>query len=200
MMQRKIATLVLAAAVLLGAGTGAVATQFRADEDTAPAGGEATAGPTAPEDFEITPGAVGPVEAGMTKDEAVATGYLEVALPPVVDGCPTLPLAWKAAYAEVFDVLTAGNGDILSIGVRGGATTAEGFGVGTTWGELKGSVDEPVEAGFGGQSGAFVHDAENAGWIGFLLDASPAELTDDSTVTFVEVTKGARPDLQRSGC
>lgn len=148
----------------------------------------------------VTPGAVGPVTVGMTKQEALGTGYLLAPDPSSGDGCPAPALAWKDGYDGVLDVQASGNGDILSIGVRQqGPRTRSGYGIGTTWGELKAVGEEPVEAGYG-QTGVRVYDAANAGWIGFLFDTTVDQLSDADTVTFMEVTKGAQPDLMRDGC
>ncbi len=55
----------------------------------------------------------------------------------------------------------------------------------------------PEEAGYG-QTGLFV--SEGAGWIGFLFNAKPDAVAATDTVTFVEVTRGAKPGLMRDGC
>lgn len=233
MMQKKVAVGVLAAAVVLGVATGAVAVAMDRDDETpsarpsvtptsasptpteeepepaatvpaAQGGGESKTPETpqlvGPSQLLVTPGAVGPVTVGMSKQEALDTGYLVAPDPSSGDGCPAPPLAWKDDYASVLDVQASGNGDILSIGVRAqGPRTRSGYGVGTTWGELKAVGEEPVEAGYG-QTGVRVYDAANAGWIGFLFDTTVDQLADGDTVSFMEVTKGAQPDLMRDGC
>lgn len=184
------------------------------DEESSPAattpvaqtgGGGETKAPEAPSlvpasQLLVTPGAVGPVTVGMTKQQALDTGYLVAPDPDSGDGCPAPPLAWKDGYAGVLDVQASGNGDVLSIGVRQqGPRTRSGYGIGTTWGELKAVGEDPVEAGYG-QTGVRVYDAANAGWIGFLFDTTVDQLDDADTVTFMEVTKGGQPDLMRDGC
>jgi hypothetical protein len=223
-MKTNLALTVLGGALLLGAATGTVASAVDGDDRPEPpaassaptpstgsssvptsGGGEQGAPTAAPgllpaERLTITPGAVGPVRVGMTKAQAVATGYLVADVAAPADGCPTRPLNWRDEYLNALDLQTAGNGEVLSIGVRGeGVDTADGFGVGTTWGELRSSVSEPEAAGYG-QTGVYVRDQATAGWIGYLFDDSPEKLTDASTVSFVEVTKGGQPSLVRDGC
>lgn len=82
-----------------------------------------------------------------------------------------------------------------------GPQTAAGVGVGSTLGELKeayaADLSDPADAGYG-QSGAFL--SEGDAWIGFLFDPAAADVSDSSPVTFIEVTKGNKPDLMRDGC
>lgn len=210
MMNKQIAGLVLAVSVVGGVGAGALADELTTDA-TSPT---ASATPTAPTsgtpsgsqnpngDLTITPGAVGPVKAGMSQQEALATGYFIANAPGPVEGCPDLPLEWKKPYTQTFDVRTLGNGEITSIGIRGdGVTTAGGIGVGSTFDEVRAQYpdDALVEAGYG-QSGVRIFDPQDGGWIGLLFNETVADIAGDSTVSFVEVTKGAEPDLMRDGC
>lgn len=143
--------------------------------------------------MKIGAGSIGPVAVGITTEAAVATGYFDAD----VEACGGGP-RWKTDYAAVLDVGVAG-GAVTSLGVRApGPTTVSGLGVGSTYASVEqvvgeGVVPEPVGTG----SGVFV--ADGAAWIGFLLDAPPEALTDTSAVTYVEVSRGARPDLVR-GC
>jgi len=147
----------------------------------------------------IIAGAVGPVSVGLSKRAAYATGYFHADVP--VAHCDRVDdLVWKPAYRDVLDVQTADDGSVGSIGVRGaGPRTRSGIGVGSEYGLVRGVLGdvEPVEAGYG-QTGLFVQDGN--GWIGFLFDAEPGALTDASRVSFIEVTRGGRPDLVRDGC
>ena len=211
MMNKRIAALVLAGSIVGGIGAGVLVNAGTRDEPAAasPApssttssseGGES--GMAAPDELELAPGRVGPVRAGMSKGQALATGYFVADLPAPVEGCPVIPLAWKDEYVNTYDVYTLGNGEISSIGVRGrGVTTADGIGVGSTYDEVKAAYpdDTLLEAGYG-QSGIKVFDRQDGGWIGFLFDATPEDITASDPVTFVEVTKGAEPSLMRDGC
>lgn len=163
-------------------------------------GGES--GMAAPDQLTITPGAVGPVRAGMSKAEALATGYFVADVKAPVEGCPDRPLAWKDEYVNTYDVLTLGNGEISSIGIRGrGVLTDRGVGVGSTYDQVKAAYPDEtlVDAGYV-QSGIRVYDAQNGGWLGFLFDATPQKISGSDRVTFVEVTQGGQPDLMRDGC
>jgi hypothetical protein len=143
--------------------------------------------------MKIGAGSIGPVAVGITSDAAVASGYFDDGVEACGGG-----LQWKTDYAAVLDVGVTG-GVVTSLGVRApGPTTLSGLGVGSTYASVRqvvgeGVVPEPVGAG----SGVFV--ADGAAWIGLLLDGAPDALTDTSTVTYVEVSRGARPDLVR-GC
>ncbi|MFI5428241.1 hypothetical protein [Aeromicrobium sp. UC242_57] len=119
----------------------------------------------------------------MSKAAALATGYFVADVVPAVDGCVALPLVWKDKYARSFDVQTLGNGEIVSIGVRGdGITTSDGIGKGSTFDEVRAQYPEEqrVEAGYS-QSGIRVFDPENGGWLGFLFDPTISEIRGDCT-------------------
>lgn len=207
MMKKQIVGVVFAASIVAGIGAGVLANAVTSDDPaTATEGAPTTSAPTsaAPVDassFTLDDGEVGPVRAGMSKADALATGLFEAGVSPV-EGCPAPPLAWKAPYSRTFDVQTLGNGEISSIGVlRAGPTTDDGLGVGSTYGEVRREIDDSaaVEAGYG-QAGVFDFDGDNGGWIGFLFNSTVKDLKDSDTVTFVEITKGAQPGLMRDGC
>ncbi|WP_157412767.1 hypothetical protein [Aeromicrobium sp. Root236] len=176
-------------------------TDFTVEQTTAtPTPTQAT--PEAPgssSDLVIKPGAIGPVNAGITKDEAVATGLFDADVKGV-EGC-TFELQWKKEFAGV-DVLTREDGSIGSLGVTAvGPKTEEGIGVGSTLADVKAAYPElsaVSKAGFD-QAGAFLSAGDD--YIGFLFgDATPSTIKDSSKVSFIEVTHGKRPELMRSGC
>jgi hypothetical protein len=202
MMKKQLAAAILAVSVAAGVGTGVVADALMTNDPPTAVDQGGETGMTEPDTLTIAPGAVGPVKAGMSKAEAVRTGYFVADVPPAVDGCPVLPLAWKDEYVNTFDVQTLGNGEISSIGIRGrGVVTADGVGVGSTFAQVRETIEDgaPVEAGYG-QSGLFDHDGQTGRWIGYLFDPAVDDLKDTDRVTFVEVTKGSQPDLMRDGC
>lgn len=218
MMKKQIAALVLGVSVAGGVGAGVLANALtsktpasassgdkettQATKPTPTATASATPTPASPSDLVITPGAVGEVRVGMSKQAALATGMFTADQPPAVDGCPVLPLTWNKPYAELLDVQTLGNGEIASIGVRGKLIRTEGgLGIGSTYAEVRAAVEdkEPVKAGYE-QSGLFEYDPQTGGWIGYLFDPPVGELDDSDPVTFVEVTKGVQPGLMRDGC
>jgi hypothetical protein len=218
-MRVKPAVLVLVSALALGGVAGVlvrsvqddrtaadapVASRSPSDRSTSEATGttDPTPAPAAADPAVLAPGRAGPVEVGMSTRAALATGFLDADVPGTTDGCPDLPLAWKPALADTFDVQTLGNGEISSIGVRGtGPRTTAGLGVGSTAAEVRRVVDEDTaqDAGFG-QSALFEYDGQTGRWIGYLFDASPDRLRDSDVVSFVELTKGVQPELVRSGC
>jgi hypothetical protein len=208
MMKKQIAALVLAGSVAGGIGAGVLVNAATTNEP-------ASAAPSSPDPsnpnpsntaaadvLELAPGRVGPVQAGMTKAQAMATGFFDADLPAPVEGCPVIPLAWKTKYGDTYDVQTLGNGEISSIGVRGsGVTTSAGIGVGSTYEEVKAAYPDEslLDAGYN-QAGIRVFDRQDGGWIGFLFNTKPDAITGSDPVTFVEVTKGAEPGLMRDGC
>lgn len=226
MMRKQIVAVVFATSIVAGIGAGVLASAL-ASEDPAAATDEPSATPTrtsatpdptkatstpkptgGPEmpteaaDFVIAPGAIGPVAVGMSRAEALATGLFVTNDSANPDVCGPSPLAWKPHWRTTFDVYTVGNGEITTLGVFAKAPrTADGVGVGSTLAEVRATLEdkEPVAAGYG-QSGLFDYDGESGRWIGYLFDDATGELTDDSTVTFVEVTKGEQPSLMRDGC
>ena len=163
-----------------------------------PAGGT----PKSADDLVIDEGEVGPVSIGMSKEDALATGLFDAENAPVVDGCPAPPLTWKAPFKDAVDILLKEDGTVATMGVsKKGPHTEDGIGVGSTLAELKAAEGDdltgPEAAGYG-QSGAFMED--DGAWIGFLFDAAPNAVKDDSAITFIEVSKGNKPGLMRDGC
>lgn len=171
----------------------------------APTGGPSEpAGKTPKEASELVIGygALGSVTVGTSKDDAVSTGLFDADKPAPAEGCPSPPLTWKEPFNKVVDVLTNQSGTITSLGVFGkGPKTDEGIGIGSTLGDLNTAYGDklsgPSEAGYG-QSGAYVED--DGDWIGFLFNAAPAAAKATTPITFIEVSKGNKPDLMRDGC
>lgn len=189
-----------ATAILLLTGCGS------SDEPTAPgatstpsATETTTTAPPEPAEFVVRPGSIGGVSAGITKDQAVATGMFDADVDGVA-GC-TFELQWKKEYVGV-DVLTDEDGNITSLGVReGGPKTSAGVGIGSTLAEIQTAypdASEPAELGFG-QAGV-IHTLGDD-HIGFLFgDTTVDSIKPVSKVTFMEVTSGNEPELMRSGC
>lgn len=227
MMKKQIAGIVFAASVVGGVGAGVLANALTSDSPAtaSPGATSATTGatpaadgtggtgtgtpqempvstPGEPSDLTIAHGAIGPVSAGMSKKDALATGLFNTDLEAPVEGCPAPPLEWKVPFSDAFDVLTVGNGEIISLGVREkGPVTQDGIGVGSSLADVKATIDEPtpVEAGYA-QTGLYDYDQQTGRWIGYLFDAAPDAVKATDPVTFVEVTKGAQPGLMRDGC
>jgi hypothetical protein len=222
MMKKQIAALVVAASVIGGVGVGVAADALTddgpaaaarpdasspsapargpSDESDANVGGES--GMPAGDDLTLAPGSVGPVRAGMSKAEALATGYFVADVKAPAEGCPMRPLSWKDEYVNGYDVQTRPDGSITSIGIRGqGIETADGLQVGSALETVQATYPDAklVEAGYD-QSGILVHDTATGGWIGFLFDHPVAEAVGSDRVSFIEITQGAKPSLMRDGC
>ena len=193
-------------AVVIAAGLGVLANTAFNGANAADATGTArtstapSAAPSTGSDIVLAPGSAGPVTVGMTKHRALDTGLFHNDVPAIVDGCPSLPLVWKAPFDAALDVQTLPDGEVASIGVRAeGPATAEGLGVGSTYAAVQARYAgaKAVPAGYG-QSGVLVQDGD--AWIGFLFDTTADLVTPDTEVTFVEVTEGEAPSLMRDGC
>ncbi|MEV7396131.1 hypothetical protein [Aeromicrobium sp. NPDC092404] len=175
-------------------------TDFTAEQTSAtPSAGAETSAPAGPAELVVAPGAIGPVRAGISKADALATGLFDADVEGV-EGC-TFELRWKQQFEGV-DVLTLEDGTISSLGVTtGGPVTAEGVGVGSTLAEVKAAYPDlsaVKKAGFD-QAGAFHTIGQDH--IGFLFgDATPKTISDAAKVSFMEVTTGDEPELLRSGC
>lgn len=228
-MKQQIAAGILAFSMVGGVGTGLVARQLDSDSDpkatepsatatttqtpkpepttTAPSGSTGGTKTSEPPSLPVVPvsslrivaGAVGPVQVGMSKKAAYATGYFDADVP--VPGCDRVDdLVWKSGYKDQLDVLTNDDGSVQSIGIWGSAPrTRSGLGVGSTYESVIGVIGEvePEDAGYG-QTGVYV--SEGDGWIGFLFNPAPGDISPTDTVSFIEVTSGAKPGLIRDGC
>jgi hypothetical protein len=149
----------------------------------------------------VSPGRVGPVLVGMTRQQAIDTGLFEADVEVPGEDCGRVqPLGWKSDYASSLDVLTKDDGTVVSLGIRGEQPrTSDGLGVGSTLRQVSRvhETAELVEAGYG-QTGVFVTEGQR--WLGYLFDADPESIGPKDTVTLVEVTQGTKPDLMRDGC
>ena len=202
-MKRMLGTVAVLVLFTAGCGSGPTSDGNDPTVEQTSATPEATPQTTAPpadsSDLVVAPGKVGDVKAGMTKEEALATGFFDADVEGV-EGC-TFALQWKKQFEGV-DVLTREDGSIGSLGVtKGGPQTAEGIRVGSTLADVKAAyldLSGVKAAGFD-QAGVFHTVGDDH--IGFLFgEATPATITDSSKVSFMEVTSGKLPELMRSGC
>jgi hypothetical protein len=151
------------------------------------------------------PGRVGPVLAGMTVDEAKATGLFEARETPKGDPCDGAygPIQWKAPNTEDLlvgvDLKGAGKNTIVVLGIRDTVKTAEGVGVGSTLADVKAAYsDVKVEDSVALGSTIFRKDGD--AWLGMGFNETPEEIKASSKVVFMEVTKGSKPDVYLDGC
>ena len=201
----KLRILAAVAALLVTAACGDSKTADPAPTPTKTTSASPTAiasGEPVPKKLDIAPGRIGTVKVGMTKAEAAATGYFDTDVEVGADVCEHVePLKWKKFYEDQVDVITTEAGSIVSMGVRKDLKTDNGITIGSTLGEVNDAYGDSIspaqEAGYD-QAGVFVTDGDK--WLGFLVDETWNDVTPSSKVTFIEVTKGSKPDLMRDGC
>jgi len=149
----------------------------------------------------LEPGAFGEVKAGENVKTAVAAGYLEEDTKRA-EACEGAPFyKWPDQWSGGMDVIVH-DGVIQSLGLnKDSPETAEGISNGNSYGALKATygdrLSDPVTMDYG-QPGVFLHEGNR--WLGFLLDATPDALNDQTRIVFIEASAGARPGLLRDGC
>ena len=180
------------AALLLAAACGG------SDSPAAPV----TTDPAAAQELIAAPGAIGPVLAGMTVDEASATGLFEPRVSADDDPCKDTnpPIQWKTPNTEILMVFVDQEKDtVTSLGIRDKVKTGEGVGVGSTLADVKaaypGAQVEESEA-----LGSTIFRQDGDKWLGMAFNEAPDEITDDSEVVFMEVSTGFKPSVYLSGC
>ncbi|MEO6473297.1 MAG: hypothetical protein ABIR57_14920 [Aeromicrobium sp.] len=148
--------------------------------------------------LDVAPGRIGKVKAGMTADEANATGYFD---PFVPQGCEIdPPLQWKKEYAEKFGKLVMDGKTIASMSIIDNTTkTDKGIGLDSTYAEAKKAYAEKITVGREGGSAIYVTDGDY--WLGIYFgNDDPGMIKDTATVTYMEVSKGFKPYLMPDGC
>lgn len=186
---------VVTALLLVGACGSDASRPASSKSPTAPSASESTAGSA----FEVAPGRIGPVEAGMTLDEAKATGVLEETKPDPDAPCPPPSLQWKAPNTDKLD-LQDHDGKIAVLGTgEPGFNTAEGVGVGSTLSE--------IEAAYPGSkvkespaSGSLVYLQDGNRWLAVALNEQPEDLKPSSKVNYLEVAVDEKPIAYPDGC
>jgi hypothetical protein len=169
------------------------------DEPTA-----ATKAPSATEpasdELVVAPGEVGPVEVGMTVDEANATGLFEPFEEVPDDPCAEFnpPIQWKDPHTDDLKI-RVDDDTVAALGIRGGAKTAEGIGVGSTWADVKQAYpDAKPEPSQGFGSTVYRQDGDK--WLGMGFDEDPDKIKDSSTLLYMEVTVDSKPATFLDGC
>lgn len=149
----------------------------------------------------VVPGAFEPVEAGMSIQEAINTGFIERDLKRA-EGCEGTYWKWKGQLAEGLDIIVGDDKQVSFLGMsKDGLETAEGISIGNSYRALTRTygdrLSDPVRLDYG-NAGAFLRDGNK--WIGFAMDNEPGRLADSSRISFIEVSSGTRPGLLRDGC
>ena len=190
----------LAVLLLAGACGGSDTPKDEPSPTESPAASEPAA-----EELVAVPGAIGPVRAGMTVDEANATGFFEPRETPADDPCEGAygPIQWKAPNTEDLmvgvDLKGAGKNTIVVMGIRDSVTTAEGVGVGSTLADVKAAYPD-VKVKDSVALGSTIHRKDGDAWLGLAFNETPEEIKASSKVVFMEVTKGFKPDVYLDGC
>jgi hypothetical protein len=186
-------------AIILLLASGCVGSEEPDGSDSSSATDKASAAPD-PSEITVRPGRVGEAAVGLSKVEAIATGLFDADVDGVKEGCKDV-LRWKSQYTGL-DVQYDKKGTITSIGVtKGGPKTSADVGVGSTLAQVQAAYPNlsPVaEMGFE-QAGAIQTVGDN--YIGFLFGDEKIETVNpESKVTFMEVTSGSKPKLERGDC
>lgn len=150
------------------------------------------------QDLTIGYGSLGPAKVGMTKREALDTRLFSRQKFDPAKKCKASALKWKKQFTNV-EVHTDSAGTIRSLGVTGpGPKTQYGIQVGSDLADIRGphgsSLIGPSKVGTG--AGQYVE--KEGRWMGFLFAKGPDELDVLDKVTFIEVTEGSKPQLQRN--
>ena len=188
---------VVAVTVLLLAG----ACGSDAPEDEPAATDSPSASEPAAEELVAAPGAIGPVQVGMTVDEANATGLFEPREVADDDPCKDEygPIQWKAPNTEAL-MVDVEDDKVSLLGIRDTVKTAKGVGIGSTWADVKAAYpDAKVEESQAlGGSTIYLRDGEK--WLGMGFSHEPDKLQDSAKVDFMEVASGSKPAVALSGC
>ena len=185
-----------AIAVLLLAG--ACGSDTPAEEPT-PTESPAASEPAA-EELVAAPGAVGPVQVGMTLDEANATGLFEPREVADDDPCKDEygPIQWKAPNTETL-MVDVKDDKISRLGIRDTVKTAKGVGAGSTLADVEAAYpDAKIEDSVA--LGSTIYRTDGEKWLGMGFEETPDEIKDDSKVLFMEATLGEKPPTYLSGC
>lgn len=150
------------------------------------------------EDLAIGYGSIGPAKVGMTKREALDTGLFSRQKYDTADKCKASALKWKKEFKNV-EVRTDTAGTIRSLRVVGpGPKTQYGIQVGSDLADIRGSYASALSGPkkIDGKTSVGLVQKEDA-WIGFLFDDDPEDEVLDPII-LIEVTKGSKPQLQRT--
>ncbi|MFZ0139957.1 MAG: hypothetical protein WAL70_02650 [Aeromicrobium sp.] len=191
-------TVAIAVAVLLfvgGCGNDGSSGQAEPSASESPAASENPA----ETELVIAPGRIGPVEAGMTLEEAEATVVLEPIKATGDEPCPPPSLRWKAPNTNKLDLMDH-DGKIDVLGSRSAEfKTEKGIGVDSTLDELKAAYPDAKVI----QSpalGSLVYRQDGNKWLAIAFNEFPKEMKGSSKVIYLEVAVDEKPIAYPDGC
>lgn len=148
-------------------------------------------------DLAIGYGRLGPAKVGMTKSEALDTGLFSRQKYDPAKKCKASALKWKKQFKNV-EVQTDAAGTIRSLRIIGpGPKTQYGTQVGSDLADVRGSYGATLSPTKVDRTHSVASVEKDDAWIGFLFDDDPDDEVLDP-ITFIEVTKGSKPRLQRN--
>ena len=149
--------------------------------------------------FVIAPGRIGPVEAGMTLEEAEATGVLEPIKATGDEPCPPPSLRWKAPNTNKLDLMDH-DGKIAILGSRSADfKTEKGIGVDSTLDELEDAYPD-AQVVQSPALGSLVYRQDGNKWLAIAFNEFPKELKGSSKVIYLEVAVDEKPIAYPDGC
>jgi hypothetical protein len=149
-------------------------------------------------DLAIGYGSLGPAKVGMNKGEALNTGLFSRQKYDPSKTCKPSALKWKKPFKGV-EVRTDTAGTIRSLGIlRPGPKTQNGIQVGSDLADVRAAHGSAlIGPAKTGRKLSVGYVKKEGAWIGFLFDDDPEDEVLDPII-FIEVTKGSKPQLQRT--
>jgi hypothetical protein len=149
-------------------------------------------------DLVIGYGSLGPAKVGMSKREALDTGLFSRQKYEPSKTCKASALKWKKQFKGV-EVRTDTAGTIRSLSILApGPKTQNGIQVGSDLADVRAAHGSAlIGPSKVGRKVSVGYVKKEDAWIGFLFDDDPEDEVLDPII-FIEVSKGSKPQLQRT--